>query len=574
MPRKLGAVALLVVLAVGIAAYFGFRQVLVARERLVGPELDALLETSRLRAASEHAARLGREFLLTGRMSLVREASVARAEARALAVRAAGRPETQAIAQALLDAQERQDERWRAFAAARGDGAPAAELGERFEREIVPLRAQVDAAITQLEVVRDAALAGRRRELEAAAQGSVAALVAATAAGFLLSLLLWMLLRRSLAALRESEIRYRTTFENAPVGIAHIALDGTWLRVNPRYQALLGHGEDELRRLTVPDVTHPDDRAKDAELRERLRRGELDTYGVEKRYVRKDGHVAWVNLTVSMVRDESGAPSYFIAAAEDVAARKAVEDELRASVEARDEFIQIASHELRTPLTSLRLQVESLRGALGREDRDPARSIAKAEAALRQVTRLGELVDGLLDASRLEEGELAIHPEPGDLAAAVRAVVERIGADAERRGVELHAEVPASVPARFDRARVEQAVAHLVSNALKYGQGKPVDVTLEVRGDAARVAVRDRGIGVDPGEHERIFGRFERAVSTLHYGGFGLGLFVARRTAEGHGGTLTVESTPAGGATFVLALPLAGAAARLRAAASPAPEPG
>jgi two-component system OmpR family sensor kinase len=190
------------------------------------------------------------------------------------------------------------------------------------------------------------------------------------------------------------------------------------------------------------------------------------------------------------------------------------------------------------------------------------------------VTRLGELVDGLLEASRLEEGELAIHPAPGDLAAAVRAVLERIRTHAERRGVPLRAVVPAAVPACFDRVRVEQALAHLVSNALKYGQGKPVDVVLEQGERAARVTVRDRGIGVDPGERERIFGRFERAVSTRHYGGFGLGLFVARRTAEEHGGTLSVEATPEGGATFVLELPLAGPAAGLPAAAGPAPETG
>jgi PAS domain S-box-containing protein len=414
----------------------------------------------------------------------------------------------------------------------------------------------MDTGLDELQRIRRAAFEASRRELEGASRAAFGGLFAATALGIAFSALLWLLLRRSVGALRASEDRFRSIFENAPVGVADVGLDGRWLRLNPRYREILGYSEEELRGTTADALTHPDDVAADRERSRRLRAGEIDSYGLEKRYVRKDGTIAWVNLTASLVRDGAGRPSYYVAAAEDVGARKAVEQDLRDAVEARDEFMRIASHELRTPLTSLRLQVESLRAVLARGDAEPDRLTVKADAALRQVSRLGGLVDGLLDVSQLDPDRLSIAPQEGDLAETVREVVAGLAGDAARRQVEVRVSAERAVPAWFDRARVQQAVAHLLSNALKFGQGLPVDVTVDADPDTARVAVRDRGIGVDACERERIFGRFERAVSSRHYGGFGIGLFMARRIAEGHGGSVRVEGAPGGGSTFVLSLPL------------------
>ncbi|HEX9051812.1 MAG TPA: PAS domain S-box protein [Anaeromyxobacter sp.] len=557
LPGELAAAALAVVLAVGFGGYLSFRRVNAARELLVGEQMDALVETVRLREVSAIAARLAREFLITGDPRTLAASVEHRDEARALLVRAAARPDTAALAGSLLAEQDASDARWDALAAARARAGPA-DLVERFEREVVPPRRRTDAGLDALERVRRAAFEARRRELEGAARTAFAGLFAATALGITFSVLLWLALRRSVGALRASEDRFRSIFENAPVGVADVGLDGRWLRVNPRYRDILGYSEEELRGMTADALTHPDDVAPDRERSRRLRAGELDAYGIEKRYVRKDGTVAWVNLTASLVRDPAGRPSYYVAAAEDVAARKAVEQDLRDAVDARDEFMRIASHELRTPLTSLRLQVESLRAVLARGGVEPDRVAAKADAALRQVSRLADLVDGLLDVSQLDPDRLSIAPQEGDLAEAIREAVAGLSGDAARRQVEVRFSAPDTAPASFDRARVQQAVAHLLSNALKFGQGRPVDVTVETSGDTARVAVRDRGIGVDAREHERIFGRFERAVPSSHYGGFGLGLFMARRIAEGHGGSVRLESPPGGGSTFVLELPLRG----------------
>jgi PAS domain S-box-containing protein len=560
LPTLVGIAAALVVVGVGAVALVSYRQAAIVRTRLLGPEIDALVDSIRLRAVSEQGARLMREYLLTGQPEALAEADANEAELRRLLARAGEREETAVLARSLAEAHAEAERHWSAIAESRAVGAPGETLVERFEREILPERRQIDAQLEALDAVRAASFHARTGELDRASRSLVFALVAATILGVLFIAALWRLLRRSVEALRASELRFRTTFENAPVGIALVDRDFRWLRVNPRYREILGHEEEELRRLTSRDLTHPEDVGREESEAAKLRDGGSEGYALEKRYVRKDGRSAWVNVTATALRDPSGAARSFIVAAEDVTARKAFEEELRDAVRARDEFLQVASHELRTPIMSLRLQVESLRAGLGRGSADAERMTSKADAALRQVARLTGLVDDLLEVSQLEARELAIDPHEDDLARTVRDAVARARTEAARRGVELRLDAPPAVRARFDRHRVEQALSHLLSNALKYGQGSPVEVSLRSEGAVASIAVRDRGIGVAPAERERIFARFERAVSARHYGGLGLGLFVARRIAEAHGGTVRLEGEPSQGTTFTIELPLSGPA--------------
>ncbi|MDP9410594.1 MAG: PAS domain S-box protein [Actinomycetota bacterium] len=133
--------------------------------------------------------------------------------------------------------------------------------------------------------------------------------------------------RRIEEVLRESEERFRATFEHAAVGAAQVGIDGRWLRVNRRLCEIVGYSEDELRARTFQEITHPDDLEEDLELTRKMLAGELQTYTLEKRYIRKDGSGVWVNLTVSLVRDASGEPGYFIAVVEDISERKKAEEE-------------------------------------------------------------------------------------------------------------------------------------------------------------------------------------------------------------------------------------------------------
>jgi signal transduction histidine kinase len=143
-----------------------------------------------------------------------------------------------------------------------------------------------------------------------------------------------------------------------------------------------------------------------------------------------------------------------------------------------------------------------------------------------------------------------------DLVEIARSMVERFGPEARKEGSELLCRGEPSLYGRWDRVRLEQILANLLSNAIKFGAKRPIEVIVEVRGRGARLSVRDRGIGISAADQERIFGQFERAVSTQHYGGLGLGLYITRQLVEAHGGAISVKSAPGDGAEFIVELPL------------------
>ena len=231
--------------------------------------------------------------------------------------------------------------------------------------------------------------------------------------------------------------------------------------------------------------------------------------------------------------------------------------EARDAIRLREEFLSIASHELRTPITAIQLHVQELLRALARnpEGIPPERLRHGLEVVDRQVKRQMHMVKELLDVSRLGEDRLVLRPEPLDLAVLVREVAERFEQELARTGSRLTLHAPAPVPGSWDRLRLEQVVTNLISNAVKYGQGKPIDLTVESGDGRARLAVSDAGIGIAPEHLERVFGRFERAVSERNYGGFGLGLWITREIIEAMGGRISVSSTLGVGSTFRVELP-------------------
>jgi len=239
-----------------------------------------------------------------------------------------------------------------------------------------------------------------------------------------------------------------------------------------------------------------------------------------------------------------------VAAALDNAALYKSEQE---AVRVRDDFLSIASHELRTPLTPLRLQTQVLRRLLAQGSASPREKVLSSLDTLdRQTDRLSRLVSDLLDVSRITVGKLTLHREPVDLADVAREVVDRY-APSSRSPISLQAR---GAPGNWDRGRLEQVATNLLANAIKYGEGKPIDVVVDRTDRQALLVVRDRGIGIAPPDAQRIFNRFERASSATSYGGLGLGLYIAQQIATAHGGEISVDSAPGQGATFTVALPL------------------
>lgn len=231
---------------------------------------------------------------------------------------------------------------------------------------------------------------------------------------------------------------------------------------------------------------------------------------------------------------------------------------LRATVRARDDFLSIASHELRTPLTPLTLRLQALERLTEKQPDSPYVRAVRSylEAGGRQVSRLAALVNELLDVSRIQQGKLQIQREDVDLVEVVREVVERLQPEAARAGCAVAVHAPPSVVGSWDQLRLEQVVDNLLSNALKYGPGKPVEIRVGTQDGVATLTVQDEGLGIPIEAQERIFRRFERAVSERNYGGLGLGLYIVRSIVEALGGEVSVRSAPGEGASFMVTLPL------------------
>lgn len=234
-------------------------------------------------------------------------------------------------------------------------------------------------------------------------------------------------------------------------------------------------------------------------------------------------------------------------------------EQARKAVLARDEFLSIAAHELRTPLTAMMLHIQALGRGFRRKAPQsvaPETALAKIESAERQLNRLSQLIEALLDVSRIASHRLKLERERVDLSRAARDVAARFAEAAAREGgaIEVHAEAPAV--GLWDPARVDQILTNLVANAVKYGPGKPVSITVQRSGGFAELIVRDQGIGIAPESLERIFDRFERAVSAVSYGGLGLGLYITKQLVALHGGAISARSEVGKGTEIVVRLPV------------------
>jgi signal transduction histidine kinase len=233
---------------------------------------------------------------------------------------------------------------------------------------------------------------------------------------------------------------------------------------------------------------------------------------------------------------------------------------LEHAVRMRDDFMSMVSHELRTPLNTLYLetQLRQLHVSKGRLESFAAdRLPAMIERDQRQIRNMVRLIDDMLDVTRMRRDALSIQPQPVDLAALARTVVEGLRPQAEAAGSEIALEAPGELRGVWDEFRIEQVLTNLLTNALRYGRGKPVEMMLSQAGGIARITVRDQGIGIAPEDQERIFEQFERTDdSRKHASGLGLGLYITRKIVGLHHGRIEVESTPGQGALFKVELPV------------------
>jgi two-component system sensor kinase FixL len=353
---------------------------------------------------------------------------------------------------------------------------------------------------------------------------------------------------------------FRMLLEAAPDAMLIIDPEGRISDINTQVEALFGYPRAELlgrnMEMLLPErfrTAHPQHRMRyGLEPRKRA----MGASGIELYGRRQDGTEFSAEVSLSPMPLEGRL--LVIATIRDGTARIKL-SQAQEAIRLRDEFLSIASHELRTPLTPIQLQIDgALRAARRGGEQDLPIITRKLEALGNGIHRLASLVNQLLDLSRITSGRLDLERSEVDLIALIHRSL--VAFEDEAVGVEcaLELEVQADkIRGRWDASRLEQVLTNLLSNALRYGTGRPVTVfAAELRSGWVTLLVRDQGIGVAEEHHDLIFQRFERVTEARNRGGFGLGLWIVRQIVEAHAGTIRVFSRPGIGSTFGVELPL------------------
>jgi len=364
--------------------------------------------------------------------------------------------------------------------------------------------------------------------------------------------------KRAEEALRESEERFRRSFELAGSGVALIGLDRRFLRVNRRLCEILGYTEAEMLRLTGREISHPDDLDVIDQQRPLLYAGKIDAIRLEKRYLRKDRSAVWVALTITVERTPAGKPQYEIAIYDEITGRKEAEIELRQTHQELtrsnaelEQFAYVASHDLQEPLR----MVASYTQLLGKRYGDRLEGDAKEFMAyiVDGASRMKQLIEDLLAYSRV--GTRGREFKPVKLESVVERAKTNLRAALEESGGELtHDPLP---EVQGDEMQLLQLFQNLAGNAIKFhGEAKPrVHVSASEKESEFEIAVQDNGIGIEAQYFERIFMVFQRLHDKGQYPGTGIGLAICKKVVDRHGGHIRVESAPGRGSRFLFTLP-------------------
>lgn len=367
---------------------------------------------------------------------------------------------------------------------------------------------------------------------------------------------------------------FETAFTHASIGMVLVAPSGHFIKVNDAFCDLVGYSADDLLACDFQAITHPEDLGADLALLKRLTAGEIPSYGMDKRYIRRDGGEVWVNLSVAAVRETDGSVRHFVAQVQDLTARvqaqaaleqqtlelaamttqlASARDAAEAANKAKGEFLANMSHELRTPLNGVvgysRLLAES--AALNSEDRQRANIVREAGESL------NSLINDVLDYSKLEARAVELEARPFAVSDLVSEALAIVAPKAAEKGLALAITGDDLGVLIGDKYRLRQVLLNFLSNAVKFtARGR---VTVEVQAGERdggeqrfRLCVIDEGVGVAPEKQALLFNRFSQADTTITrtFGGTGLGLAISRELIDLMGGQVGVKSTPGQGATF------------------------
>jgi two-component system sensor histidine kinase UhpB len=310
----------------------------------------------------------------------------------------------------------------------------------------------------------------------------------------------------------EAEARFQATFEQAAVGIAHVAPDGSWLRVNQRLCEIVDYSHSELMSMTFQDITHPDDLNADLAFVQKMLNGDLDRYSMEKRYFRKDGETIWINLSVSLVWQCNNTPDYFISVVEDISKRKSAEQEIEQLTkslvdvqEAERRFLALELHD------EVGQRLSATKIALGL-----AMKKCSEPNVLLLIDQAHQIASGLI--MSIKEMASKLRPPQLDdfgLRAAVAALIDDIGSQ-----LGLTLSFSENIGDRRFSGDVELAgyriVQEALSNVLRHACSLNASITLDLTHEGLKIEISDDGIGFVPfpnGQQLGLIGMRERAIA-------------------------------------------------------------
>ena len=314
-------------------------------------------------------------------------------------------------------------------------------------------------------------------------------------------------------------------------------LDGKWRQVNAALTRLTGYSEDQLLKMTFQDITHPDDLELDLAHLNQLLGGEIGSYQIEKRYFTASGQIVWALLSVALVRDEAGAPLYFIAQIQDVTDKKRQQHALQ-------DLTEMLAHDLRTPATVMLGFAELLEGPAGSDAQGVHDYAARISAGARAMT---DLLDNALTATALDSGQLIASPRGVSLRHSVETTIQAN----DLGSLSIDVAGLDDVVAWVDPVHLSQVVTNLLTNAAKYGADKVSISATSSRGRVG-ISISDNGPGVEPDFVPYLFDRFSRSAAARNgrQRGSGLGLYIVRDLLAANGGTIRYTTSHSGGAEF------------------------
>lgn len=358
---------------------------------------------------------------------------------------------------------------------------------------------------------------------------------------------------------KSSDEIFRTLVDASPAMLWTTKANGECTYLSKKWSQYTGRALEEDLGLGWINAVHPDDH----ELAKKIfleANSEQKTYYIEYRLKRHDGEYRWAIDQADPLFDKEGSFLGFVGMVLDIHDKKMAEHELHDALKTRDDFLSIASHELKTPLTSLKLQSQIFqRAALKGQSHiyEKNNILQLIDRTSKHVNRLNRLVDDMLDVSRIRTGRLTLLKEEFDFCEMTKEVLERIKEQFLNAQYELpEVSICDPVIGYWDRLRLEQVITNLITNAIRYGEGKKIKICVESDQHVVRFTIVDQGIGIEPRDTDKIFQRFERAIGSHEVSGLGLGLFISKQIILAHQGEIWVESKSGSGSTFIFEVPI------------------